>query len=84
MPHFYFHTADGGRDLDRQGMDLADQGAARKEAIRFAGAVINHEPDVLWDGRDFRVEVTDEAGNLLFTVITLAVDAPASDRTEHR
>ena len=83
MPHFYFHTADGGRDRDRRGMDLADQGAARREAIRFAGAVINDEPDVLWDGRDFRVEVTDEAGDLLFTIITLAVDAPASDRAGH-
>lgn len=80
MPHYYFHTADGRRDRDRQGAELADHRAARKQAIRFAGAILDSEPEVLWDGRDFRVEVTDEAGQLLFTVITLAVDAPASER----
>lgn len=33
---------------------------------------------MLWDGRDFRVEVTDEGEQLLFTVIMLTVDTPAA------
>lgn len=76
MPHYYFHTADGTRDVDRTGVELVDDAAARREAIRFGGAVMNEQPDVLWDGKDFRVEVTNEAGDLLFTIIMLAVDAP--------
>ncbi len=79
MPRYYFHTADGTRDWDPDGVELADQGAARKEAIRFAGAVMTDEPDVLWDGRDFRVEVTNEQRHLLFTIITLAVDSPEAN-----
>jgi hypothetical protein len=47
-------------------------------AIRFAGAVMHDEPDVLWDGRDYRVEVTNEADDLLFTIVMLSIDAPAS------
>jgi hypothetical protein len=76
---YFFHTADGGRLHDRSGMKLAGKGEARKEAIRFLGSILGDEPDLLWDGRDFRVEVTNEAGDLLFTVIALAVDAPAAE-----
>ena len=32
------------------------------------------------DGKDFRVEVTDKKGALLFTVVTLTIDAPTSLR----
>ncbi len=77
MPRYFFHTADGSRDRDLDGTELASAAAARVEAIRYAGHVISDEPDRLLDGRDFRVEVTGEDGALLFTIITLAVDAPA-------
>lgn len=76
MPHYFFHTADGERHRDPSGVDLPDDAAARVEAIRFTGAIMADEPDVLWDGRDFRMEVVDAAQRLLFTIITLAVDAP--------
>ncbi len=80
MPRFFFHTANGSRARDTEGIELPHPGAARKEAIRYAGAVLSNDPDVLWDGRDFRVEVTDDANLLLFTIIMLAVDAPAAGR----
>lgn len=76
MGRYYFHTASGSRQRDREGMECNDAHAARVEAIRFAGALMADEPDVLWDGRDFRVEVTDEDQRLVCTVISLAVDAP--------
>lgn len=79
MPRYFFHTADGSRQRDEEGTELRDQQAARTEAVRFAGALMGDRPDMLWDGHDFRVEVTDEAKHLLFTVITLVVDAPASE-----
>lgn len=80
MPRFFFHTADGERDLDKEGIELADNAAARKEAIRFAGALMHDQPDVLWDGRDYRGEVTNTANDLLFTIVMLSIDAPASGR----
>ena len=78
MPSYFFHTADGERVLDREGVDLADNATARKEAIKFAGAIMHDQPDVLWDGRDYRVEVTNQADDLLFTIVMLSIDAPAS------
>ncbi|WP_120251137.1 DUF6894 family protein [Sphingobium limneticum] len=80
MPRYFFHTVDGGRDFDQEGTELPNDAAARKAAIRFAGAVMHDEPDVLWDGRDYRVEVTNETGALLFTIVMLSIDAPASNR----
>ena len=82
MSRYFFHTADGSRDRDTVGTELKDHGAARNEAIKFAGHVMADQPEVLWDGRDFRVEVTDEREMLLFTIITLAVNAPAGGETK--
>lgn len=79
VPQFFFHTADGKRDRDKHGVDLPDAARARVEGIKYAGAVIADQPGLLWNGHDFRVEVTDESGALLFTIITLAVDAPAAE-----
>ena len=75
MPRYVFHTADGWRARDKDGTELPDRQAARVEAIRYTGAVMLENPGVLWDGRDFRIEVTDETGTLLFTVIRGAGDA---------
>lgn len=79
MPRYFFHSADGTRDRDTDGTELPDQAAARKEGIKYAGLVMAEQPDSLWDGRDFRVEVADEAQQLLFTIIMLAIDAPAAE-----
>lgn len=78
MPRYFFHTADGGRHPDDTGVVLRDVAAARREAIRFAGSLLDEEPDLLCNSRDLRVEVTNSRQRLLFTVITLTVDATGS------
>jgi hypothetical protein len=78
MPRYFFHTADGSRDRDLVGTELNNYREARAAAIQYAGDVLSHEPEQLWDDADFRIEVTDETGLMLFTVIMLAIDAPAT------
>lgn len=75
MPRFFFHRTDGGFDPDTEGTELPDLTTARIEAVRFAGATLQERPDYVWDGRDLRIEVTDEAGKLFCTVIVLGIDA---------
>ena len=77
MPRFFFNTADGSRDCDELGVELPNGSAARVEAIRYAGSLLADQPNMLWDGRDFRVEVVNEDQQLVCTVITLAVASPA-------
>lgn len=76
MPRYHFHSTDGTRDFDGEGLVLPDDAAAQHMATAFAGEVLKNEPDVIWDRGPFRVEVTDGAGLLLWTVVTLAVIPP--------
>lgn len=82
MARYFFNTANGKRENDDEGTELPDLAAVRRAAIQYAGAIMEHEPSVLWDGNDFRVEAIDETNTLLFTIITLAVNAPAGGDTK--
>ena len=77
MPRYFFHSADGSLDVDIDGAELADLPAARLEAVKLAGAILREEPEDVWHSGSWRVEVTDQSGSLLFTVVTVAVDATA-------
>ncbi|EJL32313.1 hypothetical protein [Novosphingobium sp. AP12] len=48
--------------------------AAREEAIRYAGEMMQSRPEVLNDGQDFRVTVTDDNNQPLFSVICIALE----------
>lgn len=76
MPHYYFSASDSVQD-DDLGADLKDHSAARRFAIQYAGEIMNNQPEVLWDGREFSVAVTDESRVLLFTIRMFAENAPA-------
>ena len=73
MPRYFFHEADGHVAPDKTGTELLDTAAARTEAIRFAGAVLADQPDLLDGNQHFRVEVADTGGRLLFTVVVLTI-----------
>lgn len=79
MPIYHFHDADGVRHNDAIGTDLADDSAAKFEAVRYAGAMLRDKAQKLLDDGQWRVEVTDRNNVLLFTVITIAIDAPKPD-----
>jgi hypothetical protein len=79
---YFFDTQDGAAGADAEGVELPDMARARVEAIRYAGAVMSHEPDVLWDGRDFHVFVSDATGLLLFDVCCQVNNAPAAGDTK--
>ena len=72
MPRYFFAIEDHVRDEDHQGTELPDAAQARLAAIRFAGAVLGDDPDLVWDGREFKVEVTDDTGAPVLDVIVRA------------
>lgn len=82
MPRYFFTTENGQVHQDDIGTELAGLAAARVHAIQYAGEVMAHEPDVLWDGREFHVEVSDERQALLFIVICHTRNAPAGGDTK--
>jgi hypothetical protein len=83
VPRYFFNQIDGQYKPDDEGLEFQSLDQARTEAVRYAGAVLCHEPDVVWEGDDFRVEVTDEKKLLLFTLIVVGVDAPTGGRSSN-
>jgi hypothetical protein len=80
MPIYHFHSANGQREPDLEGMELADDCAAQMAAVQYAGDVLRSDGPSVWSHGHWRVEVTNGDGELLFTVITLGVDAPKPKR----
>ena len=68
MPRYFFHSEDGRLELDKVGTELADAGEARREAVRFAGALLRDRSQALWEGTRWRLLVTDASAMILFTV----------------
>lgn len=78
MPRYFFHRTDGFVEHDDTGTVFKDVAEARVAAVIFAGETLRDKPDYVWQGQELRVEVTDEQGRLILTVVSLAIDAPAS------
>ena len=77
---YYFHLAGAVHDPDHEGFELTDLSEARIQAARFAGEYLRDRPEVVWAGEEFRIEVTDNQQDVLFTFIAVGVDAPPKDR----
>ncbi len=67
MPRFYFHVQDG-REQDFDGIELPDLDAARREAVRFAGYLIQNAAETLPAGELWSMQVCDEEGTRYLTL----------------
>ena len=76
MPRFHFRVCDGVCLPDHEGSDWPDWQAARLEAIRRAGEVLKSEAERIALGEDWRIEVTDHTGLILFHMSFVVVEAP--------
>ena len=84
MPRFHFHVHDGYSELDTEGTELPDAQAARLEAIRIAGDILKHDAHRIALGEDWRIEVTDATGLILFQMTFLVVESPVMRRAAAR
>lgn len=82
MPLFHFNVCDGFDLPDVDGTELPDLRTARREAVRLAGRLLPEEADKFWDGQEWKLEVTDHAGLILFRLDFTATTAPALASSE--
>lgn len=66
MPHFRFNVYDGVALPDLSGRDFADLAEAQAEALRLAGELMRDGATARRLGGDWRIEVADETGRVLF------------------
>ena len=76
MPRYFFDVSDHGKETDDVGQELSGPDHARSEAVMFVGGLLRDDPDLVWDGRELRVTVNDEAGAEILSVFVHAVDVP--------
>ena len=74
MTRYYFHTSDGTREHDDVGIDLADAAAARREAVRFAGGLLQDQPEMVQNEHGLRINVVDEMGSVTFAIMITTLD----------
>lgn len=68
MPRYYFNIMNGRPVVDREGMDLPDAAAARREATRYAIDLVRRRSESSgWKDVE-NVVVTDEQGAEVLTV----------------
>jgi hypothetical protein len=77
MPRFYFNVYDGKDIVDDVGTDLPDIVFARREAIRYSGALLEDEAERLSLGEEWRMEVLDGTGLMLFCLNFMVTASPA-------
>ncbi|SOR28657.1 protein of unknown function [Methylorubrum extorquens] len=66
MPRYHFNVYDGVNFLDKKGVELPDFMFARREAIRYAGVLLEEGARLESLGSEWRMEVTDGAELILF------------------
>jgi hypothetical protein len=64
MPRFFFNIHDGTSFIDRQGTELPDLAAVRREAIQTTAKILKDSADY-WDGTEWRLEVLNEAQQMV-------------------
>ena len=73
MALFFFDISDGVLEQDFVGCELASIDNARTEALKFAGELLRHHSDGIWDGHDLIVTVRDRHRAPVLAVRTTAV-----------
>jgi hypothetical protein len=74
LPRYHFHVEDGRSYPDPDGTELASAEAARHEAVRLAGRLLEDHAREFWDTGRWWVKVTDDAGRVLFRLELSAHD----------
>lgn len=76
MPRYFFHVTDGYSTRDTDGTELPDIYAAQDQAIRTSGEILRDMGAKFWDGTEWKLEVADEQGQVLFILRFSAEERP--------
>ena len=68
MPRYFFHIRDSNSELDETGTELPDLSTAQAQAIGLSGEILQERGAQLPTGAEWRLEVADEHGCILYVV----------------
>ena len=76
MAQYHFHAYDNDVPHEHQTRDFDDLAMTRKAAISFTSQKLPAIGDAVFKG-DFRLDVTDDRGLILMSIMVLATDMTA-------
>jgi hypothetical protein len=68
MPRYFFNIYHKRPNLDTEGDELPDSDTAWLAAIRTVGEILEETDEELTQGREWRLEVTDESGKVRYEI----------------
>lgn len=68
MPRYYFDLADGVSDIDHDGVDLVSDDQARIEAVKYLGALLVDDPELIGRDHPCIVDVRSDQRETLFAI----------------
>jgi hypothetical protein len=77
MTRYFFNLFSDPYKPDEEGTDLQDYTAAKSHALLCVARFMKDSPLELVNGRDIRLEITDERGLILCVVNVTVTNAPA-------
>ena len=81
MPRYFFHVIDGYSAPDIEGTELRDIYTAQDQAIRTSGEILRDMGAKFWNGTEWKLEVADEQGQVLFMLRFSSEEHPTLYRT---
>lgn len=78
VPHFHFQVRTESHVLLTEGAELEGLDEARLEAARRCGDLLKEHAAQIWADEDWRMDVTDENGLILFVLMITAMKSSAT------
>lgn len=78
MPKFHIELRTAGQVWETLMVDRPDHDAVRIEMAKFVGELLKDHAGKIWADEDWRVDVTDECGLILYVMHISASDSPAT------
>lgn len=75
---YHFNVQDGRDYPDVLGSECANLAHARIEAVQRIGKLLAEDAARFWTGNEWTMDVTDDAGLTLFTLMFMATNSPAA------
>lgn len=81
MARYFFHTNNGGRRLDAEGVDLPTDRAAQLEATRLLGELLAQNPEDFWRSQALTITVSNGEGRVDFELMASVVIHPRDEES---
>ena len=82
MPRFHFQVRTDTHVLLAEAADLPGTTEARVEASRRVGELLRDHAAAIWADEEWRMDVTDHAGLILFVIQVSAMKSPAMNSSD--